>query len=151
MIRLLLTLLAFGSVGAVSAHAHLAASNPAADSLTAAAEAPSVIALEFTEGVELAFSTFKLVRLEHELDAHGDTFAMRLNALAAQVMPQVLAARGAQEGDIALTLSPASGTVEEFQLQLEQPLVPGSYALFWRVLSVDTHVIEEFITFTVLP
>lgn len=149
--RLLLVLLLAASVGVVGAHAHLADSEPAADSLIAADAAPSVITLEFTEGVELAFSTFKLVRVEHELDVESETYSMRLNALAAQIASEALAVRGEVEGEIALDLQPARGTEEKFELRLEAPLAPGSYALIWRVLSVDTHIIEEFITFTVLP
>lgn len=150
MRKLLLALLLVAGVGVASAHAHLQASDPAADAVIAAA-APSVLSLEFTEGVELAFSTFKLVRIEHQLDAGEATYAMRLNALGAQKASEVLAAREAVEGEVALTLEPARGTVENFELHLEEPLAPGSYALVWRVLSVDTHIIEEFITFTVLP
>lgn len=149
--RLLLALVLAGTLGVASAHAHLAASVPAADSVVAAADAPSVITLEFTEGVELAFSTFKLVPIEHTLDVEDPTFSMRLNALAAQIASEALTARGEVEGEIAFKLQPARGTEEKFELRLNEPLAPGSYALIWRVLSVDTHIIEEFITFTVLP
>ena len=149
--RLLLALLLAASVSVVGAHAHLAGSAPAADSLIEAEAAPNVITLEFTEGVELAFSTLKLVRVEHGLDVESETYSMRLNALAAQVASEALAVRGEVEGEVAFELQPARGTEEKFELQLEEPLAPGSYALIWRVLSVDTHIIEEFITFTVLP
>ena len=149
--RLLLALVVAASVGVVSAHAHLSGSTPATDSIIAAADSPSTITLEFSEGVELGFSSFKLVPVEHELDVDADTYTMRLNALAAQIAGEVLAVRGEVEGEIAFELQPARGTVEKFELRFEEPLAPGSYALIWRVLSVDTHIIEEFITFTVLP
>lgn len=110
-----------------------------------------MITLEFTEGVELAFSTFKLLRIDHELDVLDPTFAMRLNALAALKAQEALATRGEVAGEVAFELDPARGTVEGFDLVLEEPLPPGSYALVWRLLSIDTHIMEEFITFTVLP
>ena len=149
--RRLLTLALLATLSVVSAHAHLAASSPAADAVVPTTEAASVITLEFTEGVELGFSTFRLVPIEHQLDVTDDTFAMRLNALAAQKAAEVLGVRGEVEGEIPFQLEPARGTVEKFDLQLAEPLAPGSYVLAWRVLSVDTHVIEAFITFTVAP
>ena len=91
------------------------------------------------------------MRVEHELDVESETYSMRLNALAAQIASEALAVRGEVEGEITLDLQPSRGTEEKFELRLEAPLAPGSYALIWRVLSVDTHIIEEFITFTVLP
>ncbi len=147
----LLALLLLAALGVASAHAHLQASTPAADALIAAADAPTVISLEFTEGVELAFSTFRLVRIENELDPTEATYAMRLNALGAQKASEVLASRAEVEGEVAVSLEPTRGTLESFELHLAEPLPAGSYALVWRVLSVDTHIIEEFITFTVLP
>lgn len=151
MTRLLLALALTASASFVNAHAHLAASSPAADGLVPAAEAPSVITLEFTEGIELGFSLFKLVRVQNQLDVEDGTYAMRLNALAAEVVTRAFAGRGAVEDEVPFQLQPASGAVTAFELQLDQPLAPGSYALMWRALSVDTHVTEEFITFTVLP
>jgi len=151
MMRRLLAVALLAALSLVSAHAHLGASDPTADAVVPAAEAPSVITLEFTEGVELAFSTFRLVPIDHELDVSDDTFAMRLNALAAQKAAEVLAVRGEVEGEIPFELQPARGTVEQFEMHLAEPLAPGSYVLVWRLLSVDTHVIEEFITFTVAP
>lgn len=151
MRRLLLAALVAATVSVAGAHAHLAAASPAADSVVPGDEAPSVITLEFTEGVELGFSTVRLLRIEHELDVADPTFSMRLNALAAQVAREALAARGAVEGETLFALQPDKGTVESFELLLAAPLAPGSYVLAWRLLSVDTHIMEEFITFTVLP
>jgi len=151
MIRFLLAAVLAAALGVADAHAHLAASTPVTDAVITADEAPSAIALEFTEGVELAFSTFKLLSISHELDTRDPTFQMRLNALAAQKAQEVLATRGEVEGEIGFELEPARGTVEAFELVLDEALPPGSYVLMWRLLSVDTHIMEEFITFTVLP
>jgi len=149
--RRLLALLIAVVATLAGAHAHLADSVPAADSLTPFDQAPGVVTLRFTEGVELAFSTFRLVRVEHELDVESDTFTMRLNALAAQLMPDALARRDAEDIDVTFELAPARGTADSLELLLQEPLQPGSYALFWRVLSVDSHVVEGFLVFTILP
>lgn len=151
MTRFWLALLTVVSLGVAQAHAHLSASTPAQDGVVAAAEVPGSITLEFTEGVELAFSTFKLVRVEHELEVATDTYAMRLNALVAPLVAPLLDARGVVEGQLVFTMEPASGQADRFELLTLEPLTPGSYLLAWRALSADSHVVEGYLVFTVVP
>lgn len=144
-------MLLVASLGAAKAHAHLAASTPAQDGMVSVADAPNAVMLEFTEGVELAFSTFKLVRVEHELDVGADNYAMRLSALVAQRVSPLLDARGVVEGQVLFEMEPPSGQAAELELLLLEPLRPGSYLLVWRALSADSHVVEGYLVFTVVP
>ena len=48
-------------------------------------------------------------------------------------------------------VSPATGQSETVTVRLKDDLEPGAYAVMWRVLSVDSHAIEGFLTFTYDP
>ena len=48
-------------------------------------------------------------------------------------------------------VTPASGQSETVTLRLKEGLEPGAYAVMWNVLSVDSHAIEGFLTFTYDP
>ena len=48
-------------------------------------------------------------------------------------------------------MTPASGQSETVTLRLKDGLEPGAYAVMWNVLSVDSHTIEGFLTFTYDP
>lgn len=150
MIRLVFTLCAAALVGFGHTHAYLAASVPAQDSVVSEEHAPAFISLEFTEGIELSFSTFKLVRVQHDLNVTADTFALRLNALVAPQAVPLLDTRDDVEGEQQVTIQPASGTVAQLELHLLQPLTPGSYMLVWRALSADSHIVEGYLVFTVV-
>ena len=66
-----------------------------------------------------------------------------------------------REGFIAQTLTDASGQFdvkpesaeanETVTLPLPDDLQPGAYAVVWRALSVDTHTMQDLITFTYRP
>lgn len=140
-----LLVVSFATVG--WSHAYLSSSSPAdGEVIEGSVEA---IDLEFTEGVEIAFSTFKLVRLTHDFDMATPEYTARLNAIAGPMVKEVLGSQGAYEGQVATVASPSSGSVSALTLGLTKPLAVGAYLLAWRVLSVDTHVLEGFITFTV--
>ena len=55
---------------------------------------------------------------------------------------------GAQVDQGNKAVDPADRTVLKVSLR---PLSPGSYKVFWRVLSVDTHTTEGSFSFTVAP
>ena len=162
-------------VPAVSAHADLAASS-IEDGETLSA-APSEITLTFTEAAEVGFSTFKLYPLdvganegeahaeaeegaEHEHgeteeshdetaeDAHGDSSGhAELDDAAEALVPQVIGLEN-DEAQIAVSVEPADGNSETVTLNLDDELAPGAYVVMWRVLSVDSHTIEGFLTFS---
>ena len=150
MIRLVVTVCVAALVGLGHAHAYLAASVPEQDSVVSEEHAPAFISLEFTEGIELSFSTFKLVRVQHDLNVTADTFALRLNALVAPQAVPLLDTGDDVDGEQQVTIQPASGTVAQLELHLLQPLTPGSYMLVWRALSADSHIVEGYLVFTVV-
>lgn len=150
MSKVLLALVTAASLGVGLAHANLTRSEPGAGSVVAGSSVTE-IELEFSEGLEVLFSTFRLLRLEHDFDTADDRFRLRLNALAAGRFKEALAAAGTGPEYVSFTLDPASGRPNILKLKLEHALPPGSYALYWRVLSVDTHVVEDYLTFTIRP
>ena len=140
------SLVALFAGGNVLAHATLVASEPAANT---AVDAPLDTAeLRFSEGLELAFSTFKVYRIDAEVDLSADDAARRLNALAALLITAhngqqpdgdgLVAAQFATPGDKALV-----------EITFDEPLGAGHYVVMWRVLSVDTHVVDGHVVFSV--
>lgn len=147
MRRALAALVLAAAVSFGYAHAYLVTSSPVEGEVTS--EPVTEISLEFSEPVETGFSTFKLVRVVTDLEPGAEDYAARLDAVAGPMASTVLAQREEQEGQVAFALRPRSGSAAQLNLTLKEPLSPGAYLLAWRVLSVDTHVIEGFLTFTV--
>ena len=131
-----------------AAHAHLAASDPAANA--AVAEPVTAVNLMFTEAVEIAFSTFKVYRIDGSVDLTAENADMRLNALAATLVSSY---NGSQEdGDGKIQAEIASPVADEARVTLafSEPLEPGHYVVMWRLLSADTHVVDGHFVFTVI-
>ena len=155
MKRLLLTGVALW-VGTAFGHAHLSDSNPVAGSILEAA--PAQVELSFSEPVETMFSIFKVWRLDTTVDLAEENAEQRLNGLAGALVNEVLELdasaeellnqSGLERVDTALESSGA--TVAELNLLLQDDLPDGHYVLMWRVLSIDTHVTQGFVVFSVL-
>ena len=77
-------------------------------------ESPREVRIQFTEGVEIAFSQITVKGVKGEVVSQG-----KLRQLA--------------EDTVAIDL---------------KPLAPGNYTVEWQVLSVDTHVTEGTLRFT---
>lgn len=122
----------------VFAHSELVSAEPADASVLSSQ--PTAVTLTFSEVVEPSFSTFMLRPL-----TDTDTAAVS----------------SGREGFIAQTLTDASGQFdvkpesaeadETVTLSLPEDLQPGAYAVVWRALSVDTHTMQDLITFTYRP
>ncbi len=126
---LLLTTLLLGTVGFT--HSSLVSSRPAADSTVR--ERPATVTLTFSEAVEPRFSTFVVVPLG---EAEADPEALLERVLSAPDNTQVAAQVVTKEAS------------EMILLSLPADLTPGRYAVVWRALSVDSHTIEGFLTFS---
>jgi methionine-rich copper-binding protein CopC len=116
LIALSLALILFGLPGnrkPVWAHAYPAVSSPANNATLK--EPPREVRIQFTEGLELAFSQITVKGPNGEDVTQG-----KLRRLG--------------EDTLAIDL---------------KPLRPGSYTVEWQVLSVDTHVTEGALRFTV--
>ncbi len=147
-VRSLLTaLLLVGSFGNAQAHAALDSSEPADGSVLAAA--PAAITLNFTEELEVGFSTFKLYRLANDTDLGDTNYAAKLNSFAALLVNEVLESQAPDERAVAVQLAPSTGRTKSVQLTPDAALKPGAYVVMWRILSVDTHVVQAFLTFTI--
>lgn len=137
---------AFGA-GPAFAHAHLETSTPEANA--AVTDPVTVVELRFTEGVEVAFSTFKTYRLDADVDLSADNAAMRLNALAAVVVSRYNGTAEDGDGKVEAEVGNAPGDKATVILTFAEPLAPGHYVVMWRVLSVDTHVVDGQFVFSV--
>jgi copper resistance protein C len=110
----LIGLLCFGWTGRFAwAHAYPVASSPANGAVLK--EPPKEVRIQFTEGLEIAFSKVTVKGPSGELVNQG-----KLRQLA--------------EDTLATNL---------------KPLAPGNYSVEWQVLSVDTHITEGILRFTV--
>lgn len=147
MTRFTACLFLFAMIGAVSAHAQLALSVPATGDIVEMA--PMEIQLEFTEGLEVAFSIFKLYRLDTDVDTAQANYLQRLNGAAALLVGEALGSSAEDARSIPVTPEPATGLIDTVTLHLDDELPAGHYVVMWRVLSVDTHVIDGFFVFTV--
>lgn len=145
-LRAVLALIALGASPAF-AHASLESSEPAVNSV--AAGPLETVDLRFTEGVEIAFSTFKVYRLAAQVDPTADDAAARLNGLAAILISRYNGSQEDGDGKVEAEVGHPSGDKAQVQLRFEQPLEPGHYVVMWRALSVDTHVVDGHVIFTV--
>ncbi|HZX00569.1 MAG TPA: copper resistance protein CopC [Trueperaceae bacterium] len=146
--RGILVLLA-GVVATAAAHAVLATSSPEAGAVVS--ESPAEVHLTFTEGVEVDFSDFWLVRMDAaDVDPYADDAQMRLNGRASAYLSAYLSGSPSGEGEVPVEAAWAEGTKSEVVLSLSEPLAPGHYVVMWRALSVDTHGVNGHVVFTVV-
>ena len=136
-------------LGTAGAHAYLAATEPAADAVLEAA--PAEVKLIFSEAVEVAFSLLKVYRLDTDVDLTAENARLRLNGLAALLVNRELASNEPSDNRVDVAISPERGTSAEIVLTLKGELPPGHYVVMWRVLSVDTHVLQDHYVFSVVP
>ena len=142
---------AAGLVGSASAHAHLAASEPADRAVVA--EVPAQLELTFSEAVETGISRFYVYRLDTELpdleEGPAERDWQRINAQAGMLVNEVLGGAENEDLQVDADLANVPSRSEQVSLVLEEDLGPGIYFAFWRVLSIDTHITEGFVTFIV--
>lgn len=144
MKRVLLTL--FLLVGAASAHSELERASPGQGAVVTAL--PREVVLEFSEPLELAFSTFKVYPLGADL---AETDAQRLGGLAGALVGDVLSARGDEAARADAGVVKGERTGARVVLALKADLGPGHYVVMWRGPSVDTHTSSGFYLFTYRP
>lgn len=148
-LRALFALLALATLCVAAAHASLDSSAPADGAVLA--EAPTEVALQFSENVEVGFSVFAVHRLDAEVDLGEENAHQRLTGLAAPQVNGWLDATTPADSLVPATFSPSSGKAAEVALTFAEELAAGHYVVVWRVLSADTHPVEGFFTFSVTP
>ena len=149
MKRVLALLLTLTVAGVALAHSELESSTPAAG--TVLQVAPTKASLSFSEAVEVRFSTFKVYPLDADIDPSADDAEARLNGLAGQLVSEVLETQGDDDARADTGVSTAERTAETVILTLKPDLTAGVYVAMWRVLSVDSHTSQGFVTFRVAP
>jgi hypothetical protein len=102
---------------------------------------PKTVTLEFTEPLEVEFSSFKVYRLVLQA---GETDVKAAAAkFAASVLPRKDDAPARADEGLIRTASSAA----RLELKLKDKLAPGWYVVMWRALSVDTHVTTDHFVF----
>lgn len=134
--RLILPLLL---AGFAQAHTAVTGITPAA---FAVVSAPGSVSLTLNEAVDLHFATVKV----YPLPGMGDKLS--LNRAAAALAKSALNAKNdaAQRADAGGMLH---GTADKITLPLKPNLKAGNYALMWRILSDDGHVVTGQSVFVV--
>ena len=135
--------LAVLAAGTAAGHAYLRASSPVEDSTVAVG--PSEVRLQFTEPVEVRFSTFKV----YPVPAEPGWDRRRLNAAAGALVSSVLRRTGDEGARADDGLATTARTTTEVVIRLKPGLAPGAYVVMWRVLSIDTHTTQGFFVFSV--
>lgn len=145
-IAFLLTLATLAVAGVGHAHSQLYRSEPAENGRVK--QKPGQVLLEFGEAIESKFSTFKVYRLE-TAEAPNDPKALHPQAML--LMNQVLQTRGDEDKRVDSGVMVAGNTVRLVTINLKANLEPGAYVVMWQVLSVDTHVLKDFLVFVYQP
>ena len=122
----------------VFAHSELVSTEPADASVLSTR--PAIVTLTFIEAVEPSFSSF-LIRPLAEADQ-----AEIVNGREAFIAEALTDA--SDQFDVQPSSAAASKTIA---LPLPENLPPGAYAVVWRALSVDTHTMQDLVTFIYQP
>ena len=127
------------------AHAELVAMEPARD--TVVATPPESVTLTFSEPVEVRFAAFEVHPLTTDVGAEPDF--LRLNGLAAERAPEVLADRDDADARADGGAATDEARTAEIVLTLQPDLPGGAYLVTWRVLSVDGHPVHGHAVFVI--
>ncbi len=130
--------------GVALAHSNLTRSTPA-DAQTISS-LPKTVVLEFSEPLELKFSSFKIYKLE---TTATDAKAARKDADA--LMDTVLEKKGDEAARADAGLLTNVPRAARLEVKLKPNLTPGWYVVMWKVLSVDTHTSDDSIVFRYKP
>lgn len=130
--------------GPALGHAYLRQATPADGARLTTA--PTEVVLEYTEPVEVPFSTFKVYKVATVEDP------LQQRALASRLVSDVLRTRGDEDAraDKGLVEVPRRPS-ERIRIQLRDNLEPGTYVVMWHVLSIDTHTTQGFHLFSIEP
>ncbi len=126
----------------VLAHAYLQESIPASGSTVY--EQPQEIILLMSEPVEINFSTFKVYSLKTTSEMSQRDLVLAAKAL----MGEVLMLRDDKEMRLDTGILNEEKQSTTITLGLKEELLPGTYVVMWRLLSVDTHTTGDFTFFT---
>ncbi len=135
------TLVSFLLAGVVLAHSYLSSSSILANSILKTM--PENLILGFSEPLEIGFSSFKVYKLETKT-----TDGAKLKLEAQALVTRVLALKNdlTKRADDGLETTASEAALVKLKLKLN--LKSGIYVVMYRVLSVDTHITQDFFTFS---
>ncbi len=130
--------------GLALAHSQLKSSTPKDGSTVKTA--PKTVNLEFNEGIELGFSTIRVIKLpiavtiqdHHQADTAAEKFLPKIKSAE---LEKIRVDTGS---------TPKTGQSKKVSLALK-PLKAGWYGVIWRALGTDTHPVSGVMTFRVKP
>lgn len=126
--------------GAAQAHTQITSVQPGA---FAALASPATVELTLNEAVDLHFATLKVYPLPA-----GITDKLGLNRAAAALLKSALKSKN--DADLRVNLAaPDSGQSSRIVVKLQPHLKAGPYALLWRILSDDGHIVTGYSVFVV--
>jgi methionine-rich copper-binding protein CopC len=129
--------------GMVLAHSQLKTSRPRDGSTVKIA--PKTVMLEFNEGIEIGFSTLRVIRLPVPVTvADHDKADAEAAKFLAQIKSPSLEKIRVDNG----IMTPNKGQASKVTLGLK-PLKAGWYGVIWRALGTDTHPVSGAMTFRV--
>lgn len=137
-----LALVSLALAGVAIAHSYLSSSSILPNSILKTS--PERVTLEFSEPLEVNFSTFKVYKLEIKT-TDSDKRKLEIEALISRVM--ALKNDISSRSDDGLETNADQASV--IKLKLKPKLKAGIYVLMYRVLSVDTHITQDYLTFSI--
>jgi copper resistance protein C len=143
-IRSALILATFVVAGIALAHSNLIASS-IKDGATVRVM-PKTITLEFSEAVELGFSSFKLIALDPKIRT-----LKAANAEADSLLEATLEKRDDEPSRADDGLLTSAAIAAKLEVKLKAKLRAGWYVMMWKVLSVDTHNSSDYFVFEYRP
>lgn len=130
--------------GLALAHSQLKSSSPKDGSTVKIA--PKTVNLEFNEGIEMGFSTIRVIQLpiaatvqdHHQADEAAEKFLPKIKSVELEKIR------------VDTGMTPKTGQSNKVSLGLK-PLKAGWYGVIWRALGTDTHPVSGVMTFRVKP
>jgi copper resistance protein C len=107
---------------------------------------PKSITLEFSEAVELGFSSFKLIALDPKIRT-----LKAANAEADSLLEATLEKRDDEASRADDGLLTSAAIAAKLEVKLKAKLRAGWYVMMWKVLSVDTHNSSDYFVFEYRP
>jgi methionine-rich copper-binding protein CopC len=128
--------------GVAIAHSYLSNSSILPNSILKTS--PERVRLEFSEPLEINFSSFKLYKLRIN-PTDPDKRKLEIETLVNRVMTLKNDDSSRSDDGLETTASQASVVT----LKLKPKLKAGFYVLMYRVLSVDTHITQDYFSFKI--
>ena len=107
---------------------------------------PKIITLEFSEAVELGFSSIKLIALDSKIKT-----VQAANTTADRLLESTLEKRNDEAARADDGLKTTAAIAAKLEVKLKAKLPAGWYVMMWKVLSVDTHNSSDYFVFQHRP